>query len=93
MWMITYDWTEEKDVVVKSVDWRPGQLLNQNFRLLDDDGEIYYDGVSDDSESERAFDPLDDYGTPNAGCTGIQYLRNRPGHPPSLPCYGKWETL
>jgi len=82
MWMITYDKLDGKDVEIKSSDWRPGQLLNQHFRLLDDDGEVYYLGVSNDSESENAFAPLDDYGMPNAGCTEIQYLRN-----------GKWETL
>jgi hypothetical protein len=35
------------------------------FRMYDDDGLLYYSGKS----SEYAtFDPLDDYGAPNAGC-------------------------
>ena len=40
------------------------------FRMLDDDGEVYYRGLSDEPDT---FDPLDDFGTPNAGCTDIQY--------------------
>jgi hypothetical protein len=82
MWEIYYDVTEGKDIVIHSSDWRPGKLLNQHFRLLDDDGEPYYLGASNDSDSEEAFAPLDDYGTPNAGCTEIQYLRNN-----------EWKTL
>ena len=53
------------------------------FRMLDDDGNLYYEGYSDDCDGESAFDPLDDYGTPNAGCTEIQYKNG----------VGKWETL
>jgi hypothetical protein len=51
------------------------------FRLLDDDGEIYYQGRSDDRDSEEAFEPLD-WARDHAGCTEIQYLRD-----------GCWETL
>ena len=57
------------------------KICNSKFRLLDDDGEVYYEGYSNDSDSEKAFSPLDDFGRPNAGCTEIQYLEN-----------GKWET-
>lgn len=51
------------------------------FRMLDDDGEIYYYGyiVGDYS----GFEPLDDFGTPNAGCTEIQYK----------DAQGEWEGL
>jgi len=49
------------------------------FRLLDDDGEVYYVGYSGNSSS---FSPLDDFGMPNAGCTDIQYFEN-----------GRWESL
>lgn len=52
------------------------------FRLLDDDKIVYFNGFSDDSTSESAFDPLDMYGA-EYGCTEIQYLNNR----------GQWETL
>ena len=53
------------------------------FRMLDDDGNLYYEGYSNDCNSEKAFAPLDDFGMPNAGCTEIQYKNN----------LGKWETL
>ena len=43
------------------------------FRMLDDDGELYYVGriILDDNTS--GFEPLDDFGMPNAGCTSIEY--------------------
>lgn len=60
------------------------------FRLLDDDGEVYYYGrrleESDadewyDGESELA--PLDNFGAPNAGCTEQQEKN----------ADGKWEGI
>jgi hypothetical protein len=54
------------------------------FRLYDDDDELYYEGrFLGDPYSEEAFAPLDDYGTPNAGATRIDYLADN----------GKWVTL
>ena len=56
----------------------------QQFRLLDDDGILYYSGVCLHGGSEDAvFAPLD-WGMANAGCTEIQYL--------SLSG-NKWETF
>lgn len=41
------------------------------FRMKDDDGEIYYYGyIWGDYDG---FEPLDDFGMPNAGCTTIEY--------------------
>lgn len=41
------------------------------FRMLDDDGEVYYMGkIVGDYDG---FEPLDDLGMPDAGCTEIQY--------------------
>jgi len=70
-----------------------GDMLPDNaerFKLYDCDGKQYYQGILftlpmaksyfDDVE----FSPLDDFGMPNAGCTGIKY-RNR--------ATGKWEYL
>ena len=59
------------------------------FKIYDDDGIKYYEGRfwADDesgSDSEAAFAPLDQYGTPNAGAVTIKY-RN--------PDTGEWETL
>lgn len=57
----------------------------KRFRMLDDDGEVYYYGrqleTSDCTEeyengfwgAESEFAPLDNFGRPNAGCTDIQF--------------------
>jgi hypothetical protein len=85
-WIITdYDKELFDEAVLKhwngDMPERP-QSLPYKFRMLDDDGNIYFYGESDDSASESAFAPLDDFGLPYAGCTEIQYLEN-----------GKWEPL
>ena len=50
------------------------------FRMKDDDGKLYYEGVI--FGEYTGFEPLDDFGMPNAGCTIIEYNVN-----------GKWERL
>lgn len=54
------------------------------FRLYDDGGELYYEGLYVGPDDETLFAPLDDFGTPNAGCTRID-LRD--------PVTGTWEHL
>jgi len=53
--------------------------MPHRFRLLDDDGEIYFEGIA----SAEGFGPLDDFGRAY-GCTEIQYHNQR-----TL----QWETL
>lgn len=54
------------------------------FRMKDDDGELYYEGmIVADPGSEEDFAPLDDFGMPNAGCTSIEYRGKN----------GEWEAL
>lgn len=60
------------------------------FRLLDDDGEVYYYGRRlEESDADKTYQgepelaPLDCFGTPNAGCT-IQEERN---------VLGDWEAI
>ncbi len=36
--------------------------MPHTFRLKDDDGEVYFHGISNDASSERAFNPLDEIG-------------------------------
>jgi len=55
-----------------------GKELTSRFRMKDDDGEVYYYGFS----REAGFEPLDDFGMPNAGCTTIEYFLN-----------GDWEQI
>jgi len=47
------------------------------FRMYDDDGEMYYEGIATPDDGEDGFAPLDDFGTPNAGCTEIRYLEGQ----------------
>lgn len=53
----------------------------KKFRLYDDDKTLYYEGFMVHDGSSDGFEPLDDFGEPNAGCTRIAYWEN-----------GKWET-
>ncbi|MGV8970407.1 MAG: hypothetical protein ACOH1J_08155 [Microbacteriaceae bacterium] len=59
------------------------------FRMYDDDDELYYRGRwiedpdDDDNWENPDFQPLDCYGTPNAGCTRIDYRQPD----------GTWSTL
>ena len=58
----------------------------RKFRLLDDDGNVYFEGRiiikgDDIGGGEEDFMPLDGFGE-GFGCTEIQYLEN-----------GEWETL
>ena len=58
----------------------------ERFRMLDDDRNVYYEGLFIEVEGREAceggFEPLDDFGTPDAGCVLIQYREN-----------SKWEYL
>ncbi len=77
MWTITNDHVDDgKKVGSASLNYDEANaaLLKHRFRLLDDDGEIYYEGLSDDCDSQRAFAPLDDFGLGYAGCTEIHYF-------------------
>jgi len=85
MWIITHDILENgKNIDIRSCDYYESMKdkLIHRFRLLDGDGGAYYEGLSDDCDSENAFAPLDDFGEGNAGCTEIQYQQR-----------GIWVTL
>lgn len=58
----------------------------RRFRMKDDDGELYYEGVMvvlPEDGDEADFRPLSDFGTPNAGATSIEYQRDD----------GTWEVI
>lgn len=55
----------------------------QEFRMYDDDGELYYEGRYLGDDSEDMFGPLDDFGMPNAGAVRIDYKN----------AAGAWEVL
>lgn len=68
-------------VGVHSPDWsdRLDKLATERFRMLDDDGNVYYGGRC---TRETEFEPLDDFGMPNAGCTTIEFRE-----------HGEWRVL
>lgn len=51
------------------------------FKIYDDDGELYYDGyfVENGDEEADGFEPLEDFGMPNAGATHIKYRNKQTG--------------
>lgn len=58
-------------VSIRSPNWLESDSVGSiRFRMLDDDNEIYYEGRCTPATE---FEPLDDFGRANAGCTSIQY--------------------
>lgn len=84
-WYISEDHVDDMEVGQFNSNWRDGvntlekckAACKLKFRMYDDDGELYYEGYSNDSDSEKAFEPLDHFGMPNAGCTEIRYWEQR----------------
>jgi hypothetical protein len=89
MWKVTRDFTDNKNGVNVNVEssnfneskWSDGRK-HYEFRMYSDDKELYYEGLCDSNDDNKAFGPLDGYGAPNAGCTYIMYYNK-----------GKWEVL
>ncbi len=83
-WIITKDiidegsqeghWWSYKEMTKEQAE----KICRYRFRLLDDDDEVYFEGLSSDSSS---FAALDLFGG-SYGCTSIEYLET-----------GKWEPL
>jgi len=91
-WVIIKDFTDfydgQKYKVVEILGPRDNKLSSEEiqkkgekFRLYDDDMILYYEGYLC-GEDYHGFEPMDDYGEPNAGCTIIEYYKD-----------GKWEVL
>ena len=85
-WIVTKDHLEDKTVEVigpRTIKPETVEKLKKGegtpFRMYDDDGELYYSGRL---IGGCEFDPLDHYGTPNAGCTSIKIFSE-----------GKWVTV
>ena len=83
-WLITKDFIDfgemngerwsYKDLTDEQIE----KICVHKFRLLDDDGEVYFEGLSSDSSS---FAALDMFGS-GYGCTDIQYYED-----------GRWRSL
>ena len=54
------------------------------FRMFDDDDNLIYEGFLVHDKNSEGFEPLDDFGTPNFGCTYIKYYNREKK---------LWETL
>jgi hypothetical protein len=80
MWKITKNVIDLNQDHQASHDYKEGAVLPCRFKLFDDDGELYFEGIAD----EEDFSPLDEYAMPSYGCTAIQY-RN--------PATKQYETL
>jgi len=95
-WIITKDYISEKCGDKSTVGvCGPREMSNEvlsrlkngegiKFRLYDDDGELYLEGlqIEGDSGEEGSFAPLDNFGEGWGGCTELkQYLD------------GKWQTV
>ena len=66
MWTITRDIINpscgDKPVLAHSSNWREEKRATAfPFQLRDDDGELYFEGLSTDDSSERYFAPLDEF--------------------------------
>jgi len=93
-WRIDVDHVDNKGPTYGPRDLDPvvNTALNdgrgEKFRMYDDDGILYYEGriihVDGYEAPDEGFEPLDDYGTPNAGAVDIHY-RN--------PKTGEWSPL
>jgi len=70
-WVITRDHTSAEDVQIVHGSYPVSELRSKGtlFKLYDDDGILYYTGFV---YKGTGFEPLDDYGMPNAGCTYIE---------------------
>jgi len=76
-WVITTDHLEAADHDYDATGKQGPSNANpeltadpQQFQMFDDDGELYYSGIL--YGLADGFEPLDDFGTPNAGCTIIK---------------------
>jgi len=71
-WVITRDHTGENDAGVCNGD-KSLHVMNVNssrFSMCDGDNNCYYEGML--YGDYDGFEPLDDFGAGNAGCTGIK---------------------
>jgi len=75
MWRITkaFEPYLKDSVGVSSRNWDASRAVKATarFRMKDDDGILYVEGIS---TSTSSFAPLDDYGEGGLGCTSIEYL-------------------
>jgi hypothetical protein len=89
VWHITEDIISEADDTLQTGRWINGKAPAPNtkpeeFRLLDDDKNVYFGGIVYLEAHDTGFEPLWDWAMPGWGCTEIQYKH---------PSTGAWVTL
>lgn len=84
-WVIVHDFIAEPDAAPGTYDNAVGisgprgcpEILDgpaELFRMKDDDDNVYYMGLLYDPKHETSgFEPLDQFGRPNAGAVHIEY--------------------
>lgn len=76
-WIITEDYIEEETDATGTMGGHDTTFTKEEilkgvkFQMFDDDMNLYYEGKIIGEYS--GFEPLDDFGMPNAGCTSIWY--------------------
>lgn len=87
-WIITDDHISNEDKGVSGPSGLKPEFETQlkagkgeQFKMFDDDGELYYSGLI--VGDYDGFEPMDDFGMPNAGVTTIKYKGKS----------GEWEVL
>ena len=90
-WIVDKDYIEETDKPVFGPSGITEELKNrllagegEEFKMYDCDGELYYSGRLIEDDDTQGFEPLDDFGMPNAGATDIHYKNKETGN---------WEPL
>lgn len=79
-WVITKFFDEEElGQTYKNATFDEIKLLQEigyteKFRMYTDDDEVIYEGFAKECVH---FEPLDDFGMPNYGCTYIMYYNNK----------------
>lgn len=71
----------DNDMVPRRVLVKPLPKQTLKFRIKDDDGEVYFEGVMRQTDTEDLFYPLDRLGS-GYGCTSIEILEK-----------GRWEAV
>lgn len=81
-WVITEDHgicNDCKNATQEQIEQIKKDGFTEHFKMFDDDGELYYSGYGKSLKDVDGFDPLDDFGMPNAGCTEIKYKNEKTG--------------
>ena len=74
------DWNKNSTGPLTLANMISGHPSASRFRLRDDDNIPYYEGFMLLGDDGRDLAPLDDFGSPNAGCTEME-IQEIPGGP------------